>query len=120
MSASFEFMNMDFHGYQIRAMIWNGELFFFLKEIICLFGEKASANIPSQEIEETDVVGEDGVLRVDSAIREAGMYRICLRCTEPIGEVFLHWLTRDFYPKMRKKEAENLRGSKAIPKTSST
>jgi len=89
-------------------MLKDGEFLFFLDDVMKLLGEYACDNIPEGEVENIEMVSFHGKKYINTLIREAALYRTIFRCTEPVGEVFLQWLTRDFYPQIRKKEADRV------------
>ena len=105
MSTSFEFIGIDFHGYHIRTAKRDGEFWFFLNDIERLFGGELCISIPRQEIECIEMESIRGTIHTNCLLREAALYRLCFQCPEPIGEIFIHWLTRECYPKLRKELA---------------
>ncbi len=101
----------NYENNQVRTTIKNGEIYWVLKDVCEILGlsnsrkvaerldEDEKSNVTLSDIKDASF---DIPNRGLTLINEAGLYKVIFRSDKPEAKKFMHWVTREVLPSIRK------------------
>ena len=96
----------NFHGQEVRTVIFDGEPWFVGKEIAEILGYVNSRDALAKHVDEDDKltsqIATAGQMRNQTVINESGLYSLILSSKLPQAKEFKRWVTSEVLPAIRK------------------
>ena len=95
----------NYENSQVRTSVKDGEIWWVLKDVCEILGLSNSRKVAERlDEDEKDVTLSDtpGGIQKTTIINEAGLYKVILRSDKPEAKKFMHWVTHEVLPSIRK------------------
>lgn len=95
----------SYENHNVRTTIKNGEIYWVLKDVCDILGLSNSRKVAERlDDDEKGVTLSDthGGVQKTTVINEPGLYKVIFRSDKPEAKKFMHWVTREVLPSIRK------------------
>ena len=96
----------NFHGQEVRTVMFDDELWFVGKDIAEILGYVNSRDALAKHVDEDDKlrsqIATAGQMRNQTVINESGLYSLILSSKLPQAKEFKRWVTSEVLPAIRK------------------
>ena len=96
----------NFHGQEVRTVMFDDEPWFFGKDIAEILGYVNSRDALAKHVDEDDKltsqIATAGQMRNQTVINESGLYSLILSSKLPQAKEFKRWVTSEVLPAIRK------------------